>query len=216
MTQPRPERTLGRPKDQEKRTAIIVAARELFMERGYDGVTMEAVAVAAGVAKMTVYGHFHDKDSLFEASVRETTDMVMAGLTGLQGVDGQLEASLIAFGRSFLGFMLSPKIASTCHALMGVLAKNPILARRFYAAGPGHVRETLCAIIAAAAERGDIAVGDAAQAAEDLISLWIGEMPLHLTLGLVDPPTSTEIDHRARHGTSVFLRAYRPGNPMAS
>ncbi len=52
----------GRPKDLGKRAAILEAAKVLFIEQGYTGVSMDAIAAQAGVSKLTVYSHFGDKE----------------------------------------------------------------------------------------------------------------------------------------------------------
>ena len=65
----RPNPGPGRPKDLEKRAAILEAAMALFPERGYEGVSMDAIAQQAGVSKLTVYNHFADKEALFAAAV---------------------------------------------------------------------------------------------------------------------------------------------------
>jgi TetR/AcrR family transcriptional repressor of mexJK operon len=89
------------------------------------------------------------------------------------------------------------------------------LAERFYAAGPGRVRSALAAIIAAAAERGELTIDDADRAADDLVSLWEGNMPAKIAFGLAEPISPAEIRRRAHRGTEVFLRAYR-NEPEAS
>lgn len=54
----------------EKRTAVLKAAMQVFLERGYEGVNIEQVAQAAGVVRRTVYNLFPDgKESLFRAAV---------------------------------------------------------------------------------------------------------------------------------------------------
>ena len=53
----------GRPKDPAKRLAILEAAKRLFMQNGYDGSSMDAIAAEAGVSKLTVYSHFTDKET---------------------------------------------------------------------------------------------------------------------------------------------------------
>ena len=65
-------------------------------------------------------------------------------------------------------------------------------------------------MIAAAAERGDLAVDDTACAADDLVSLWEGSRPAMIAFGLAEPISAKEIRQRAERGTEVFLRAYRP------
>jgi TetR/AcrR family transcriptional repressor of mexJK operon len=206
-------RSPGRPKDQAKRAAIVAAATALFMERGYAGVTMEAVAASAGVSKMTVYGHFHDKAALFGAVVRLMSDQMVARLTGLDEAGGarDLERALVDFGNALLGLILSPQCVAMSHVLMGMLMKDRALAESFYEAGPSHTNAALARFLAEAAARGQVAFDSPHAAADDLISLWEGDMPKRIALGLVPMLSDAEIEARVRRGTKVFLRAYRVG-----
>jgi len=204
-------RSPGRPKDPAKRVAIVAAANALFMERGYAGVTMEAVAASAGVSKMTVYGHFHDKAALFGAVVRAMTDQMVAVLTSLDQGDGRLEPRLVAYGTALLTLILSPRVVVMSHVLMGMLMKDRALAESFYEAGPAHGRASLARFLTEAAERGEVTFDSAEAAADDLVGLLEGDMPKRVALGLVPPPTPADIDRRVRRATKVFLRAYRVG-----
>lgn len=60
----------GRPKDLEKRAAILAAAKALFIRNAFAGTSMDAIAAEAGVSKLTVYSHFGDKDNLFREVIR--------------------------------------------------------------------------------------------------------------------------------------------------
>ena len=53
----------------ERRRAILDAARAALATRDYHAVTMDDVARAAGVAKGSVYLYFPTKERLFEAMV---------------------------------------------------------------------------------------------------------------------------------------------------
>ena len=59
----------GRPKDLGKRAAILEAAKSLFVDQGYNGVSMDSIAAQACVSKLTVYSHFGDKETLFTEAV---------------------------------------------------------------------------------------------------------------------------------------------------
>lgn len=48
---------------------IVAAARTLFLERGYEAVTIDEIASAAGVSRMTVFNRFKTKDAVFRAMV---------------------------------------------------------------------------------------------------------------------------------------------------
>jgi TetR/AcrR family transcriptional repressor of mexJK operon len=50
-----------------KRSAIVRAAREAFLEGGYAETSMDSIAKTAGVGIKTVYRHFEGKDDLFSA-----------------------------------------------------------------------------------------------------------------------------------------------------
>ena len=207
----------GRPKDAAKRAAIIAAARGLFADHAFDLVTMEAVAARADVSKMTVYSHFHDKETLFETVVSSISDQMMRDLSEPERERGGLRERLTAIGCSFLRLILGSEICRMAHTLPAALRGNQVLARRFYAAGPGRVRAALAAMIAAAASRGELTVDDADWAASDLVSLWENGLPALLAFGLMEPVTSAEIERRARRGTEVFLRAYgTKGNGVTS
>ncbi|MBN8228346.1 TetR/AcrR family transcriptional regulator [Corallococcus macrosporus] len=51
-------------KKRETRQRISDAATELFFARGFDAVTLDEIAAAAGVSKMTVFNYFPRKEDL--------------------------------------------------------------------------------------------------------------------------------------------------------
>lgn len=56
---------------QEKRAEIVTAARELFVDAGYDATPMGRLAAAAGIAANTIYWYFDDKDAVLIAVLDE-------------------------------------------------------------------------------------------------------------------------------------------------
>ena len=67
---------------QATRQAILGAARDIFLERGYTGTTMPAIAQAAGIALDTVYASVGKKPALFALLVE----------TALSGTDAEIPA----------------------------------------------------------------------------------------------------------------------------
>ncbi len=65
------ERLTGKAATQER---ILVAARKLFLGKGYESTTVAEIADAAEVSRATVFWHFNDKASLF----RETFTRLLA------------------------------------------------------------------------------------------------------------------------------------------
>jgi AcrR family transcriptional regulator len=63
----------GRPRDRAAGDRILLAAFEQLVRVGYAGLSMEAVAAEAGVAKSTVYRRYPTKRDLVIAALREET-----------------------------------------------------------------------------------------------------------------------------------------------
>lgn len=63
-----------RPGPTETREKILAAAREMFAEKGYDGVSLRAIARAAGVDPALVHHFFGSKDGVFVEAMRFPVD----------------------------------------------------------------------------------------------------------------------------------------------
>ncbi len=60
-----------RPTRAQTRERLLNAAGAVFAERGYDGASLDDVALAAGLTKGAVYSSFKSKEELFYALIRE-------------------------------------------------------------------------------------------------------------------------------------------------
>ena len=56
---------------------IVLAAREVFRERGADG-SLDEIAKRAGVGPGTLYRHFPTRDALIDAVMRDWADRINA------------------------------------------------------------------------------------------------------------------------------------------
>jgi AcrR family transcriptional regulator len=64
--------TRGRPRDPQRRRAILDAAMALIAEVGYDRMTVDAIAARSGVSKPTLYRRWpHGKPELVADAIRE-------------------------------------------------------------------------------------------------------------------------------------------------
>jgi AcrR family transcriptional regulator len=66
---------------ERRRPMVLDAAFELFMERGYEGTSMAAIADAAGVTKPVVYACFPSKEKLFGTLLRREEERVLQQIT---------------------------------------------------------------------------------------------------------------------------------------
>ena len=73
-----------RERVEEREAVILAAAREMFLEHGFDGARMAEIAGRAGVAEGTVYLYFRNKRALLDAVIEQfyenLTDGAKAGV----------------------------------------------------------------------------------------------------------------------------------------
>ena len=71
---------------------VVVAAEQLVTERGWDGLTMAALATQLGVRAPSLYRHVESLDALRHAmrmrSLMELSDAVRTAVMGKSGIDG--------------------------------------------------------------------------------------------------------------------------------
>lgn len=64
----------------DTRQEILDAARRLFNQRGYNGVSLQDIARAVGISKGNLSYHFQKKESIVEALIAESKDSFPPGL----------------------------------------------------------------------------------------------------------------------------------------
>jgi AcrR family transcriptional regulator len=69
-----------RRRSEKSRMAIVTATRELLLERGFDGLTIEAVAARAGVGKQTIYRWWPSRPALVADVMLEDADKILASM----------------------------------------------------------------------------------------------------------------------------------------
>src|SRR5438046_7700873 len=84
----------------ERRGAIIAAAMDEFIARGFAATRLDDVAKRAGVAKGTIYLHFADKEALFQELVRTALSPMIGRMTAPPVPGGSARAMLEAFAET--------------------------------------------------------------------------------------------------------------------
>src|SRR5262249_6774029 len=133
--------------------AILQAANEVFLERGYAGASIDAVVERAGGSKATVYALFGNKEGLLTALVAQGAQSLAASVDALPA-GASLEQSLRAIGRSYLDLILPPKRVALYRLVSGESGRSPQIGDIFYRTGPQAVALRVAEFFRAAAARG--------------------------------------------------------------
>jgi AcrR family transcriptional regulator len=141
----------GRPRDPSRDEAIIDASIEVLIRDGYDRLSMEGVATAAGVGKATVYRRWGSKAELVidaMATLKPVLDSIDSA-----SLDGDIEL-MVAAACSPHSERLMQVMASICSAL----PREPELLEAFKTRFTEPRIAIITAMLARARERGELGV----------------------------------------------------------
>jgi len=94
-----------RRRSEKSRTAIVGATRELLLQRGFDGLTIEAVAARAGVGKQTIYRWWPSRPALVADVMLEDADKILASIDHTD----DLSADLVGWVRKLSASLTTPR-----------------------------------------------------------------------------------------------------------
>jgi AcrR family transcriptional regulator len=198
-----------------KREAILAAARDVFLHKGFPGTSMDDVAAAAGASKVTVYKHFADKQSLFVAVVTDAiarAEETTRSLVDRLAVSDDLATDLRAFARQHVVDVTAPHLVQLRRMIIAESVRFPDLARAWHRAGPERGHATLAAQLSRLHRRGLLAAPDALLAAQHLNYLILS-VPLNEAMFAGDgtPIGRRRLYRYADEAVRVFLAAYGVG-----
>lgn len=184
------------------RERLLAAACEAFREEGYQ-VSIDRIATRAQVARQTLYNHFHSKDALFGEVVRHSIQSVLVTLDG----DGDVRATLLAFGDAYRTRLLSPEGLAIFRTMVAEAPRFPELAKQFFRQGPHTTRKRLAKYLAHAMEADELRKDDPDFAAEMLTAALID---LDRLRGLINLQTDLLKPTKTAQVVDCFLRAFAP------
>jgi len=88
---------------------LLDTALDLFLEKGFERTSIDAITSAAGMAKRTVYARYGDKTNLFKAALTRAIEEWIVPVERLQAAEtGDLEETLVRIGEILVTNILSP------------------------------------------------------------------------------------------------------------
>jgi len=197
----------GRPRDAGKDEAILQAAGDLFMERGYEAVSLDAVAQAAGVSKATIYARYADKDALFTAVLRQECERAVSPDSFLPAPDQPVRDTLILVATRFLNLVTGEKAMQMNRVLVAESGRAPRMAQLFYETAVLALKNRFAAWLETETERGRLNVRDPHGAAWRYLGGVKGEAHMRASYGL--PPVDPEhLRVHIENGADEFIRAH--------
>jgi AcrR family transcriptional regulator len=189
----------GRPRSEAAHAAILDAALALMREGGYEAVTIEGVAMRAGVGKQTVYRRWSSREALLADAVGRLVSEIRIPDTG------STEGDLLALMRAAIRLYRDPANAALMPGLVAAMARSPRIANAVRGGVLAGRREGIGEVLDRAIARGDLRHDLDRELALDVLG-----GPLFYRLLVTGRPIG---DRLARGVVDLLLRGFAPRAP---
>src|SRR3954466_15890884 len=112
----------------ERRGAIIDAAMDEFIARGFAATRLDDVAKPAGVAKGTIYLHFKDKEALFQELIRTALVPLIGRLAAPPPAGASVRSALESFAQTFAQEVVTTRRGDIVRLIIAEGARFPSVA----------------------------------------------------------------------------------------
>jgi AcrR family transcriptional regulator len=199
----------GRPtpaQARQRNLELLDRALDLFLEKGYEGTTIEGIAAAVGMAKRTVYAQYGDKKTLFMASLQRAIDDWIVPVDVLLAAETEdFEETLTRVGYILVNNMMTPKGMRLLRITNAEANRMPEISTYTYSRGTG---PTLAYLADLFTRRGSTEIDalDAKEAALAFLNLVVGG-PANMTAWGV-AVDEVELQRHTRYCIRLFLRGF--------
>ena len=154
----RPRRAAGprASRRAERRQAILAAALQEFSARGFAAARLDDVAVAAGIAKGTIYLYFRDKEALFQDLIRSEMSPVVATFETALAVDLPVRAVAERAVELFVREIYGTSRKDIIRLIISEGPRFPQLADFYYREVLSRIIAAVRALLARALARGEL------------------------------------------------------------
>jgi TetR/AcrR family transcriptional repressor of mexJK operon len=159
---------------------LIEVATGLFLERGFEATSIDAVAEAARVSKPTVYARYRDKRGLFEAVLRREISRLLSPLATAAEMQcsnpssASVEQLLLHLGQEMMVLIAEPEAGALSRIVAAQATNFPDLARLAEEEGWLKAVSTMARLFDRLAAEGAVQIEDTTVAAEVYLNITVG------------------------------------------
>lgn len=193
-----------------KGDAILAAARRLFLDHGFDAVSMDMVAQQAPVSKATLYAHFTNKEELFTAVVVDQANRIFVEVWRIAPDSDDISDLLRHIAEKFVDIFLTGDAMSLHRAVVAVVPRFPAIGVTIFESGPQMLTTRLAELLAQAHRKGRLNIPNPQLAAIQFLSLVRGNLDIRGLLLPATSPDRAEVEAQIDAGIDLFLQVYAP------
>jgi TetR/AcrR family transcriptional regulator, mexJK operon transcriptional repressor len=186
----------------------LESALDLFLDKGFEQATIEAIAASVGMTKRTVYARYPNKAALFKAAVQRSIERLIVPPATLDALDtGDIAASLTAVARLRIAQVMTPAGLKQQRIINTESYRFPEIFTMAYEQNTRPVVEFLAGLLRRGTAAGALSVTDPDRAAVVFLSMVVSG-PVRLIVS-GNRLTRAEIEDRLQFAVRLFLDGVR-------
>lgn len=192
----------------EKTAAIVEAAKKTFLARGFDGASMDQIALTAGVSKRTVYNRFRSKEELFGAAIEESCKTLVP--INVDVIEASLPPKefIRQMSRQFVEGILDPDAISLRRIAGFEAERTPEIGQSYLAHGPAWMVDQCAPILERMSAKGILNIDDPKAALWRLGALITEPLYTKALMGAAPKDLAAAIDDQVNGGVEAFWKLY--------
>lgn len=198
-----PEPEAGRA--ELRRAAFLKAAREVFLEHGYEAANMAEIVRRAGGSLSTLYAQFGGKKGLFEAMIDARVGQLTTQMELELAAHAPLREGLTRIGEDFLFKQVQPENLDFFRLMVSQAKKFPDMAEAWSKRAQEAVRRALAGYLEDRANAGEIKLANYELAASIYFDLLRSRMQFRALLMPSYVPTDEEVREHVARAVKVFI-----------
>lgn len=199
----------GRPVDVNKHEQILDAASTLFMDKGFHATSMDEIAKALAISKLTLYRRFPDKETLFLAVIERKCQQFLPDQLFADINNQSPETILYNFSQAFFALLMSDDAIKLYRMIITEAVQHTEMAELFYKAGPKRLQDITDSMLIQLQRQGLLKSANLQVMREWLLSLFTGsDLYMKALLNLGQKASSNEIDAYAKRVSELFSKAF--------
>lgn len=181
------------------------AAREVFLEHGYEAANMAEIVRRAGGSLSTLYAQFGGKKGLFEAMIDARVGQLTSQMEIELAAHAPLREGLTRIGEDFLFKQVQPENLDFFRLMVSQAKKFPDMAEAWSKRAQEAVRRALAGYLEDRAKAGEIKLANYELAASIYFDLLRSRMQFRALLMPAYVPTDEEVREHVARAVKVFI-----------
>lgn len=192
----------------KRREAMLCAAHELFVQKGFEATTLNDIVRRSGGSLATLYDMFENKPGLLRSLVTERCVTTDGAIDAALATPAPYEESLRAIAAEMLDRFLEPTYVGLFRVVVAQCAAQPDLGRQIYDAGPVVCQTRAADFFARQMAAGKMVRDDPMSVSTLFFQMICGDFMSQLIFGLPVELTPTERAAHLDHVLPIFNKAF--------